>query len=53
VGDVSTASFMESFYRHFKRGMTKRAALRQAVLDTKERYSHPYFWAPFMLMGKN
>jgi CHAT domain-containing protein len=53
VGDVSTAFFMESFYRHFKRGMTKRAALKQAVLDTRERYSHPYFWAPFMLMGKN
>jgi CHAT domain-containing protein len=51
VHDGSTAQLMRLFYAGLKQGLTKRAALRQAQLGVKETYPHPYYWAPFILMG--
>lgn len=51
VNDRSTAELMREFYTGLKGGLSKRAALRQAQLAMKHRYHHPYFWAPFILMG--
>jgi CHAT domain-containing protein len=33
--------------------MTKPAALRQAQLSLKamSEYSHPFYWAPFVMIG--
>ena len=31
--------------------MGKAAALRQAQLDIREDYPHPYYWAAFVLSG--
>jgi CHAT domain-containing protein len=56
VEDNSTAIFMRQFYRARRDGQTKAAALRSAQLtllrgEEVENYTHPYFWAPFVLMG--
>ena len=62
VEDRSTARLMESFYRRLMAGATKGAALRYAQrqfiepADTGKdaaaaAYVHPYFWAPFFLVG--
>ncbi len=51
VDDESTATLMGAFYASLAQG--KAAALRAAELsllhDTK--HGHPYYWAPFTLMG--
>ncbi len=52
VNDRSTCELMQTFYRHLLGGESKRAALRLAQLESLERYGHPYYWAPFILMGK-
>jgi CHAT domain-containing protein len=26
--------------------------LKGAMLELRERHPHPYYWAPFLLMGK-
>jgi CHAT domain-containing protein len=52
VNDRSTSELMQSFYRHMADGTPKRTALRLAQLEMLERYGHPYYWAPFILMGK-
>ncbi len=52
VHDRSTAEFMESFYRRFVEHGDKASALRTAMLELRERYPHPYHWAPFILVGK-
>lgn len=52
VHDRSTAEFMRSFYGHWGAGQTKPAALRQAMLELRQRYPHPYHWAPFTLVGR-
>jgi CHAT domain-containing protein len=51
VSDRSTAEFMGEMYSRISQGETKRRALRQAQLAIKDLYGHPYYWAPFVLMG--
>ena len=55
VSDKSTSSFMTSFYQALvKKGMRKAAALKQArqELIQSGKFSHPYYWSPFVLIGK-
>lgn len=52
VHDVSTKEFMVAFYSEFQRGLTKAAALQRAMLGLRQKYPHPYYWAPFLLIGK-
>lgn len=54
VSDQATADLMTAFYRAlYQPGTSKVQALRRAQLailrDT--RFSHPFFWAPFILVG--
>jgi CHAT domain-containing protein len=55
VEDGSTARLMERFYRGLRDGLGKGAALRQAQLALLAEQTgpteHPYFWAPFQLVG--
>jgi CHAT domain-containing protein len=53
VNDHSTAKLMRRFYKGLHNGMTKSAALREAILEVKASFPHPYYWAPFVLMGKS
>ena len=53
VNDRSTADLMRQFYTALQRGASKARALQQAVIAVKAVYPHPYYWAPFMLMGKS
>lgn len=52
VDDRSTSEFMTKFYSRLGTRATKAAALRDAMLALRQRYPHPYFWAPFKLIGK-
>jgi CHAT domain-containing protein len=54
VSDLSTSALMKNFYQHLIRNMSNAAALREAKLqmlrsDTETR--HPYYWAPFIIIG--
>jgi hypothetical protein len=51
VHDRSTAEFMTFFYRNIQAGLSKAAALRAAATELRQEYSHPYYWAPFVLIG--
>lgn len=51
VQDRSTLEFMTSFYGHFSDSPDKSLAMRRATLELRERYPHPYYWAPFILLG--
>lgn len=61
VEDQATACLMEDFYRELLQDSTKGAALRTAqrrFIDNQHGlpcsaniYGHPYFWAPFYLVG--
>ncbi|MDZ8264021.1 CHAT domain-containing protein [Nostoc sp. ChiQUE01b] len=53
VDEGSTAVLMQEFYKAMKNGLTKAEALRQAQLSlsSNSKYTHPYFWAGFVLVG--
>ncbi|MDC1369132.1 CHAT domain-containing protein [Cyclobacteriaceae bacterium] len=53
VDDNATKDLMIEFYTNWlDRKMTKRAAFRQAQLDIREKYVHPYYWGAFVMLGK-
>jgi len=52
VNDRSTAEFMSLFYRRLGQSKNNATALGEAAKELRERYPHPYFWAPFVLVGK-
>jgi CHAT domain-containing protein len=54
VADESTATLMAELYRRRQSdSLTKIEALRQSqlVMAQRNKYAHPYYWAPFILMG--
>ena len=53
VNDKSTAQLMCRFYQGLRDGVSKAHALRDAILEVKAASPHPYYWAPFILLGKS
>jgi CHAT domain-containing protein len=54
IADESTASLVAEFYRTcLQPGRQPRrgAASGQLTLLADERYRHPFFWGPFLLIG--
>jgi len=52
VQDETTAELMDKWYGHLHEGVGPAAALRQAQLELKDNFPHPYYWSPFVLMGQ-
>jgi len=52
VPDQATALLMTEFYRYLQENSDKAQALRDAMLATKKKYSSPYNWAAFTLIGE-
>jgi CHAT domain-containing protein len=55
VGDKSTAELMPEFYQRLlaSQGREPAAAMRAAQQEmiAGKRYSAPFYWAPFILVG--
>jgi CHAT domain-containing protein len=51
VNDESTTALMGYFYREWQTGAAKSSALRSAMLSVRDELPHPFYWAPFILVG--
>ena len=54
VDDQSTSAFMVEFYKQLNnKGISKAEALRQTQITflKNKNFTHPFFWAPFILVG--
>ncbi len=53
VADESTYKLMVKFFDGLKKGKDKMAALKDAKNYLRNNgYDHPFYWAPFILMGE-
>lgn len=52
VHDQSTAEFMKLFYERLHTNPDKAAAVQYAMGEIRKLYPHPFYWAPFVLVGK-
>jgi len=52
VNDSSTSELMKAFYRRIVGVRQPAIALQGAMQEIRERYPHPYYWAPFIFVGK-
>lgn len=53
VQDQSTAKLMTEFYQQLSKGIGKAEALSKAqqYMMKQPKYEHPFYWAPFILVG--
>jgi CHAT domain-containing protein len=51
VDDSSTADFMKEFYGRLQNGWSKARAVQEGMRELRHRYPHPFYWAPFALIG--
>ncbi len=54
VDDYGTQSLMAQYYKNLTTSMGRSEALREVQLEmikSDEKYSHPYYWAAFILAG--
>jgi tetratricopeptide (TPR) repeat protein len=53
VAETSSVQLVENFFRHMKEGKNKLEALKLAREEIRKNgYDHPFFWAPFILVGE-
>lgn len=52
VSDESTVMLMTEFYKEWQNGASKTTALQSAMRVVRASYPNPFFWAPFILVGK-
>lgn len=53
VPDQPTAELMQYFYQWLAKGKSKAAALRLAMLDTRNQHPEPTAWAGFIILGES
>jgi CHAT domain-containing protein len=56
ANDAATAKLMKLFYAGLKKGESRSRALQQAKIALRNsggRESNPFYWAPFILMGRS
>jgi CHAT domain-containing protein/tetratricopeptide (TPR) repeat protein len=52
VHDRSTSELMQSFYKGYMQTGEMAASLQSAMKQLRHENPHPYFWAPFVLVGQ-
>jgi CHAT domain-containing protein len=52
VQDETTSALMQEFYKHYIQTGDMARALHSAMKQLRQTHPHPYFWAPFVLVGK-
>ncbi|PYT92840.1 MAG: hypothetical protein DMG36_12830 [Acidobacteria bacterium] len=52
VHDESTAQLMGYFYQYYIQGTEMARALQYAMRELRAKKPHPFYWAPFVLVGK-
>ena len=52
VHDRSTSELMQAFYKSYQKTNDMALSLQSAMKEVRQANPHPYYWAPFVLVGK-
>jgi CHAT domain-containing protein len=53
IAEESSVRLVSAFFKYRSEGKTKLQALTLARKDIRDsEYGHPFFWAPFILVGE-
>ena len=52
IDDQATAELMVTFYEELARTKSPATALRSAQVKLLQQRPHPFFWSPFVLVGR-
>jgi CHAT domain-containing protein len=52
VHDESTAQLMGYFYQNYIQSADMARSLQRAMQELRHKKPHPFYWAPFVLVGK-
>ena len=53
VSETASVNLVESFFKHIREGKNKLEALKLARDEIRKAgYDHPFYWAPFILVGE-
>ena len=50
INDETTVYFMDDFYKNWLSGSTFQQSYKKAMLSTRNRFNHPYYWGAFLLL---
>lgn len=53
VDDKATRDLMTQYYKNLLKGQGRGQAMREAALGLRKKKPHPYFWAPFIAIGRS
>jgi len=51
VDDLATSELMQVFYQRWTPQTNIRDAFRQAQLEVRKKYPHPFYWGAFIMLG--
>lgn len=51
VDDASTMQLMVEYYRQLRSGQDRVDAMHKAMRKVRLQHPHPYYWAPFIVLG--
>ena len=52
VHDDSTKDFMVGLHTRLQAGASTATAMQETMQELRQSYPHPYYWAPFSLIGR-
>jgi len=53
VDDKATRDLMTKYYQNLLKDKGRGQAMREAALKLRKKRPHPYFWAPFIAIGRS
>lgn len=53
VADGETSELMAEYYQRLSKGGSRIGSLSDAMVAVRKRHPHPYYWAPFIGIGRD
>jgi len=53
VDDKTTSELMARFYNFWRDGHSRAGGLAKAMKAIRQDHPNPFYWAPFLMVGKS